>query len=36
MNFGSVFLLRLKGRYIGIIDIDDNGDIDIYLREIKE
>ena len=36
MNPGSVSLPRLKGRYIGIIDIDDNGDIDTYLREIKE
>lgn len=35
MNPGSVSLPRLNGRYVGIIDIDDNGDIDTYLREIK-
>jgi len=36
MNPGSVSLPRLKGRYVGIINIDDNGEIDTYLREIKE
>ena len=36
MNPGSVSLPRLRGRYVGIIDIDDNGEIDTYLREVRE
>lgn len=36
MNPGSVSLPRLKGRYIGIIEINDDGDIETYLREIRE
>ncbi|MDO5518281.1 MAG: metallophosphoesterase [Clostridium sp.] len=35
MNPGSVSLPRLRGRYVGMIDIDDNGEIDIYLREVR-
>lgn len=34
MNPGSVSLPRLKGRYVGIIDINDGGDFETYLREI--
>lgn len=36
MNPGSVSLPRLRGRFVGIIDIHDNGEIDTYLRELKE
>lgn len=35
MNPGSISLPHFKGRYVGIIDIDDNGSIDVYLRELK-
>lgn len=36
MNPGSVSLPRSGGRYVGIIDIDDNGEVDTYLREVRE
>lgn len=35
MNPGSISLPHFKGRYVGIIDIDDDGNIDSYLRELK-
>lgn len=35
MNPGSISLPRFKGRCVGFINIDDNGDIDAYLREFK-
>ena len=35
MNPGSIALPRLKGRYVGFIDINDDGNIDTYLKEIK-
>lgn len=35
MNPGSISLPRFKGRCVGFINIDDNGDIDAYLRELK-
>lgn len=35
MNPGSISLPHFKGRYVGIIDIDDKGNIDTYLRELK-
>ena len=35
MNPGSISLPHFKGRYVGIIDIDDNGNVDTYLRELK-
>lgn len=36
LNPGSISLPRLKGRYIGFIDINDNGDIKTYFKEVKE
>lgn len=35
MNPGSVSLPRFKGRYVGFIDVNDAGNIDTYLREIR-
>lgn len=35
MNPGSISLPRLKGRYVGFIDINENGDINTYLKEVK-
>lgn len=35
MNPGSISLPRLKGRYIGFIDINEDGDVKPYLKEIK-
>lgn len=35
MNPGSISLPHFKGRYVGIIDIDDDGNMDSYLRELK-
>jgi hypothetical protein len=35
MNPGSISLPRLSGRYVGFIDINDNGEIDTYLKEIR-
>lgn len=35
MNPGSISLPRIKGRYVGFINIDDNGNIDAYLKEVK-
>ena len=35
MNPGSISLPRLKGRYIGFIDINDEGNVDTYLKEIR-
>ena len=35
MNPGSISLPRFKGRYVGFIDIDDNGNIYPYLKELK-
>lgn len=35
MNPGSISLPKSKGRCIGFIDINDDGKIDTYLREIK-
>lgn len=35
MNPGSISLPRLKGRYVGFIDIKENGDVNPYLKEIK-
>ena len=35
MNPGSISLPRLKGRYVGFIDINDNGNINTYLKEIR-
>ncbi|AWK50616.1 metallophosphoesterase [Clostridium beijerinckii] len=34
MNPGSISLPKFKGRYVGFIDINDDGDIDTYLKEI--
>lgn len=36
MNPGSVSLPRLKGRYVGFININDEGNIDTYLNEIRD
>lgn len=36
LNPGSISLPRLKGRYIGFVDINDNGDIETYFKEVKE
>lgn len=36
MNPGSVSLPRFRGRYIGLINIDDNGSINTELRNIEE
>lgn len=36
MNPGSVSLPKSKGRCVGFISIDDTGNIDTYLREIRE
>lgn len=35
MNPGSISLPHFKGRYVGIIDIDEDGNTDTYLRELK-
>lgn len=35
MNPGSISLPRFKGRCVGFINIDNNGDIDAYLKEFK-
>ena len=35
MNPGSISLPRLKGRYVGFIDINDDGNINTYLKEIR-
>ena len=35
MNPGSISLPRFKGRYVGFIGIDDEGNIDTYLKEIR-
>ena len=35
MNPGSISLPRFKGRYVGFIDINDEGNIDTYLKEIR-
>lgn len=35
MNPGSLSLPRFRGRYVGFIDINDNGDIDTYFKEIR-
>lgn len=35
MNPGSISLPKFKGRYIGFIDINDEGNIDTYLKEIR-
>lgn len=35
MNPGSISLPHFKGRYVGIVDIDEKGNIDPYLRELK-
>ena len=35
MNPGSISLPRFGGRYVGFIDINDNGDIDTYFKELK-
>ena len=35
MNPGSISLPKFKGRYVGFIDIDDDGNIDTYLKEIR-
>lgn len=34
LNPGSVSLPRFNGRYVGFIDINDNGKINAYLKEI--
>ncbi|MCI1478957.1 MAG: metallophosphoesterase [Clostridium beijerinckii] len=36
MNPGSISLPKFKGRYIGFINIDNNGEVDAYLKEIRE
>ncbi|NMF06951.1 metallophosphoesterase [Clostridium beijerinckii] len=36
MNPGSISLPKFKGRCIGFINIDDNGEVDAYLKEIRE
>lgn len=35
MNPGSISLPRLKERYVGFIEISDEGNIDKYLKEIR-
>lgn len=35
MNPGSISLPRIKGRCVGFININDNGDIDAYLKELQ-
>lgn len=35
-NPGSISLPRLKGRYVGFIDINDNGNIKTYFKEVNE
>jgi putative phosphoesterase len=35
MNPGSISLPLFKGRYVGFIDISDNGDIHTYFKEIR-
>ena len=35
MNPGSISLPRMKGRYIGFLDIDKQGKIETYFEEIK-
>lgn len=35
MNPGSISLPRIKGRYIGFINIEKEKDIDIYLKEVE-
>ncbi|MCE5222022.1 MAG: metallophosphoesterase [Clostridium sp.] len=35
MNPGSISLPRFKGRYVGFIDINDEGNIDTYLKEVR-
>lgn len=35
MNPGSISLPRSRGRFAGVIDITENGEIDAYLRELK-
>ncbi|MDR3596584.1 metallophosphoesterase [Clostridium sp.] len=35
MNPGSISLPRFKGRCVGFINIDENGDVDAYLKELK-
>ena len=36
MNPGSVSLPKFKGRYVGFIEISNEGNIDTYLKEIRE
>ncbi|WP_238919051.1 metallophosphoesterase [Clostridium sp. YIM B02555] len=36
MNPGSISLPRFKGRYVGFIEIDEDGNIDTYLKEVNE
>lgn len=36
MNPGSISLPRFGGRYIGFIDINDNGYIDTYFKELEK
>ncbi|WP_459480043.1 metallophosphoesterase [Clostridium saccharoperbutylacetonicum] len=36
MNPGSISLPRFKGRYVGFIEIDEDGSIDTYLKEVNE
>ncbi|ABR32545.1 metallophosphoesterase [Clostridium beijerinckii] len=36
MNPGSISLPKFKGRCIGFINIDNNGEVDAYLKEIRE
>lgn len=36
MNPGSISLPRLNKRCVGFININDNGDIDTYLKEVRE
>ncbi|OCA97779.1 metallophosphoesterase [Clostridium beijerinckii] len=35
MNPGSISLPKFKGRCIGFINIDNNGEVDAYLKEIR-
>jgi len=35
LNPGSVSLPKIKGRYVGFLDINDDGKIHTYLKEIK-
>ena len=35
MNPGSVSLPKFKGRYVGFIEISNEGNIDTYLKEIR-